>query len=90
MADPVDALRLTLDEELRSGARIKVVGVGGGGGNAVSRMVQAGLRLEEIPITFVDREYGTSKMSVKIMAESMARVTTWGVRSRMGRDATSS
>lgn len=54
------------------------------------RMVQAGLRLEEIPITFVDREYGTSKMSVKIMAESMARVTTWGIRSRMGRPATSS
>jgi dolichol-phosphate mannosyltransferase len=49
------------------------------------RMVQAGLRLEEIPITFVDREYGTSKMSVKIMAESMARVTTWGIRSRLGR-----
>ncbi|MCB0963737.1 MAG: polyprenol monophosphomannose synthase [Acidimicrobiales bacterium] len=47
------------------------------------RMAQAGLRLEEIPITFVDREYGTSKMSVRIMAESMARVTTWGVRSRM-------
>jgi dolichol-phosphate mannosyltransferase len=47
------------------------------------RMVQAGLRLEEIPITFVDREYGTSKMSVKIMAESMARVTTWGIRSRL-------
>lgn len=46
-------------------------------------MVQAGLRLEEIPITFVDREYGTSKMSVKIMAESMARVTTWGIRARM-------
>lgn len=47
------------------------------------RMVHAGLRLEEIPITFVDREYGTSKMSVKIMAESMARVTTWGVKDRL-------
>jgi dolichol-phosphate mannosyltransferase len=47
------------------------------------RMVQAGLRLEEIPITFVDREFGTSKMSVRIMAESMARVTSWGVRSRL-------
>ena len=52
------------------------------------RMAQAGLRLEEIPITFVDREYGTSKMSVKIMAESMARVTTWGIRRRLGRPAT--
>ena len=38
-----DALRLTLDEATRAGARIKVVGVGGGGSNAVTRMVQAGL-----------------------------------------------
>ncbi len=36
-------LRLTLDEEMRSGARIKVIGVGGGGSNAVNRMVAAGL-----------------------------------------------
>ncbi len=36
-------LRLTLEEEVRNGARIKVIGVGGGGGNAVNRMVQAGL-----------------------------------------------
>jgi cell division protein FtsZ len=35
-------LRLMLEEERRAGARIKVIGVGGGGGNAVSRMVQAG------------------------------------------------
>ncbi len=38
-----DALRLRLDEEVRSGARIKVIGVGGGGSNAVNRMVAAGL-----------------------------------------------
>ncbi len=38
-----DALRLRLDEQSRSGARIKVVGVGGGGSNAVNRMVAAGL-----------------------------------------------
>ncbi len=36
-------LRLKLDEEGRTGARIKVVGVGGGGSNAVNRMVAAGL-----------------------------------------------
>jgi dolichol-phosphate mannosyltransferase len=54
------------------------------------RMVQAGLRLEEIPITFVDREFGTSKMSVRIMAESMARVTSWGLRSRFGRHPSAS
>src|SRR5712671_5534166 len=35
-------LRLRLEEEGCAGARIKVVGVGGGGSNAVNRMVQAG------------------------------------------------
>ena len=43
-ADPSSSsFRLTLDEEGRCGARIKVVGVGGGGSNAVNRMVQGGL-----------------------------------------------
>jgi cell division protein FtsZ len=40
--DPT-GLRLKLAEEARTGARIKVVGVGGGGSNAVNRMVQSGL-----------------------------------------------
>ena len=44
MADQdTSTLRLKLDEEGRTGARIKVVGVGGGGSNAVNRMVLAGL-----------------------------------------------
>ncbi len=37
------ALRLKLDEDGRTGARIKVIGIGGGGSNAVNRMVTAGL-----------------------------------------------
>ena len=40
--DP-STLRLKLDVEARTGARIKVGGVGGGGSNAVNRMVTAGL-----------------------------------------------
>ncbi len=55
-ADMQNALRLTLDEELRSGARIKVVGVGGGGGNAVSRMVQAGLSGVEFMVANTDAQ----------------------------------
>ncbi len=39
--DPRD-LRLRLEEDRRAGARIKVVGVGGGGSNAVARMVSSG------------------------------------------------
>ena len=37
-------LRLTLEDTIRAGARIKVVGVGGGGSNAVGRMVAGGVR----------------------------------------------
>ena len=36
-------LRLRFAEDVETGARIKVIGVGGGGSNAVSRMVRAGL-----------------------------------------------
>ena len=35
---------ISLGEEILNPARIKVVGVGGGGGNAVNRMIQAGIR----------------------------------------------
>jgi len=35
---------LTFEEELKLGARIKVIGVGGGGCNAVNRMIEAGIK----------------------------------------------
>ncbi len=47
-------LRLKLEEDGRTGARIKVVGVGGGGSNAVNRMVQAGLEGVEFIIANTD------------------------------------
>jgi cell division protein FtsZ len=49
-------LRLTIDEEARTGARIKVIGVGGGGGNAVARMVQAGLSGVEFIVANTDSQ----------------------------------
>ena len=48
------------------------------------RAIRRGLRVEEVPITFVEREFGTSKMSKKIVAEALWRVTTWGFRHRAG------
>ena len=48
------ALRLKLDDEVRAGARIKVVGVGGGGSNAVNRMVAAGLDGVEFMVANTD------------------------------------
>ncbi len=54
-AEPAaDALRLKLDAPPRTGARIKVIGVGGGGGNAVNRMVQAGLEGVEFIVANTD------------------------------------
>jgi len=55
---PGDAerLRLTLDPEGRIGAKIKVVGVGGGGCNAVNRMVEAGLSGVEFIVTNTDAQ----------------------------------
>jgi cell division protein FtsZ len=48
------SLRLTLDSEVRAGARIKVVGVGGGGSNAVNRMVRTGLSGVEFIVANTD------------------------------------
>lgn len=38
------------------------------------------LQVAEVPIVFVDRQFGTSKMSLRIIVESMLLVTGWGVR----------
>ncbi len=46
---------------------------------------RAGHRVVEVPITFVERERGESKMSRAIVAEALWRVTVWGVRSRRSR-----
>ncbi|MGE0041265.1 MAG: cell division protein FtsZ [Vicinamibacterales bacterium] len=54
--DALERLRLTIDEEARTGARIKVIGVGGGGGNAVTRMVQAGLSGVEFMVANTDAQ----------------------------------
>lgn len=43
------------------------------------RATQRGFRVKEVPITFVEREVGTSKMSQKIVTEALWRVTVWGL-----------
>ena len=46
------------------------------------RCAQAGLRIAEVPITFVERTEGESKMSKGIVAEALWRVTLWGAQDR--------
>ena len=47
---------------------------------------RAGNRIVEVPITFVERERGESKMSRDIVVEALWRVTLWGLTSRRSRD----
>ena len=47
------------------------------------RTVAAGFRVVEIPITFVDRRVGQSKMSGLIVTEAMSKV--WGLRRKVPR-----
>jgi dolichol-phosphate mannosyltransferase len=46
------------------------------------RAVSEGLRVVEVPITFVERVQGNSKMSGAIVREALVRVTEWGARHR--------
>ncbi|HET8718046.1 MAG TPA: dolichol-phosphate mannosyltransferase, partial [Nocardioidaceae bacterium] len=46
------------------------------------RAVRAGLRVQELPIRFVERVRGESKMSPDVAAESLRRITRWGLRER--------
>lgn len=46
------------------------------------RAVLADLVVVEVPITFVEREYGESKMDQSIVRESLGRITAWGVQRR--------
>jgi dolichol-phosphate mannosyltransferase len=54
------------------------------------RVLQAGLKLTEVPITFVERERGSSKMSNAVIREAFFRVAQWGISARLhGRSAAS-
>ena len=49
----------------------------------VARTLQAGLTVREVPIEFVERVRGESKMSPGVAAESLRRITSWGIRERV-------
>src|SRR5215217_31212 len=62
-----EKLRLTLDPEARRGAKIKVVGIGGGGSNAVNRMVEVGLTGVEFIVANTDAQaLDHSKAAIKL------------------------
>jgi dolichol-phosphate mannosyltransferase len=48
----------------------------------VVRCLRQGLRVREVPIEFVERVRGDSKMTGRVAAESLQRITAWGLRER--------
>jgi cell division protein FtsZ len=53
--DAVD-LRVDFTDEIRHGARIKVIGIGGGGGNAINRMITARVEGVEFAVANTDMQ----------------------------------
>jgi dolichol-phosphate mannosyltransferase len=49
-----------------------------------NRVAEVGLTIVEVPITFVEREHGASKMSNSIVLEAFWRVAQWGAAKRLG------
>jgi dolichol-phosphate mannosyltransferase len=69
-----DALRrLAFDEVESQGYCFQI--------DMIWRASKAGLRIVEVPITFVERVSGASKMTTDIVIEAMVRVTGWGILS---------
>jgi dolichol-phosphate mannosyltransferase len=50
--------------------------------DTVWRAARAGLQIVEVPITFVERTQGASKMTHAIVREALWRVTIWGAQQR--------
>jgi dolichol-phosphate mannosyltransferase len=51
----------------------------------VARTLDAGLSVREVPIEFVERVRGRSKMSAQVAVESLYRITGWGLRRLLAR-----
>jgi len=69
--------RLDLDEVASQGYCFQV--------DLAWRAVQRGMQVVEVPILFVERTAGSSKMSQRIVAEALWRVTVWGFAERWSR-----
>jgi cell division protein FtsZ len=64
-------ISILMDEPPKTGARIKVIGVGGGGGNAVNRMIEAGIKGVEFIVANTDLQaLNNSKAPMKIQLGS--------------------
>ena len=78
-----------LEENGAQNAQMKVVGVGGGGGNAVNRMIEEGLQgVEFISVNTDSQALATSKSDIKLqIGKKLTRGLGAGARPEIGRQA---
>jgi len=84
-----NGIKIFMDEPPITGARIKVIGVGGGGGNAVNRMIEAGIKGVEFIVANTDLQaLNASKAPIKIqLGSKLTRGLGAGANPEVGRDA---
>lgn len=82
-------IKIFIDEPPITGAKIKVVGVGGGGGNAVNRMIEAGIKGVEFIVANTDLQaLNASNAPIKIQLGSKStRGLGAGSNPEVGRQA---
>jgi cell division protein FtsZ len=84
---PESEVRIQFNEEPRTNAKIKVIGVGGGGGNAVNRMICAGVEGVEFVVANTDLQaLQMSRAPVKIqLGTKLTNGLGAGANPEMGR-----
>ncbi len=84
-----NAIIMTFDDQITIGAKIIVIGVGGGGSNAVNRMIEAGIKGIEFIVVNTDvQALNDSKAPIKIqLGGELTRGLGAGANPQIGRQA---
>lgn len=84
-----NGIKIFMDEPPITGARIKVIGVGGGGSNAVNRMIEAGIKGVEFIVANTDLQaLNNSNAPIKIqLGSKLTRGLGAGADPNTGREA---
>ncbi|MGB7211759.1 MAG: cell division protein FtsZ [Gemmatimonadales bacterium] len=82
-------MKFELEEPLAQSANMKVLGVGGGGGNAVNRMIEEGLRgVQFVSINTDAQALAASRSDLKVqIGKKLTRGLGAGARPEIGRQA---
>ena len=85
----MSGIKIFFDEPHITGARIKVIGVGGGGGNAVNRMIEAGIKGVDFVVANTDvQALNHSKAPIKLqLGSKLTRGLGAGANPDVGRHA---